>query len=326
LAKGIGSEDARVSAAIVIPAFNAAATIVETLYAIQACPGVTQLGAVFICDDASTDNTCKLASDAWTSMPKLTILKNAQRLGERSTVNAAFGRLRKHYEWIFILHADDVVKENWLKLYFQRIKAAEPRVASICSSYDWWNPEANRIDSGEDDFSRDLEIIRGTRESVLDTLRAGCWWHISGCAIRVEQFFEIGGFRAHLPQLGDFEWLLRCLKLGYDVEYIPRTTMLYRIHSASVSSKSFRRAQDLIEQLEIFGTYCNESYLTKQEFRAVRMRIVCTALKRIVTQFSAGKFQNGGTLLSVCWRALQSEGRRSQVARGARGSKDRALL
>src|SRR5262249_44515801 len=152
------------NAALVIPAFNAAATIVETLRAVQACPGVTKLGGVFVCDDASTDDTCRLAADAWSGMPKLTILQNAQRLGEGRTVNGAFERLRRDYEWIFILHADDVVKENWLDLYFQRIKAAEPRVASICSSYDGWYPEAKRIEPGEDDFSRDLEIIRGARE------------------------------------------------------------------------------------------------------------------------------------------------------------------
>ena len=249
----IGSENARVSAAIVIPAFNAAATIVETLRAVQACPGVAKLGGVFVCDDASTDNTPKLAADAWTSMPKLTILQNGQRLGQHRTVNAAFERLRKLYEWIFILHADDVVKENWLDLYFQRIKAAEPRVASICSSYDRWYPATKKSTLAKMILVRDLEMIHGAREFVLGTLKAGCWWHISGCAIRVERFFEIGGFRPHLDYMADFDWLLRCLKLGYDIEYIPRTTMLYRMHSASVSSNSFRRGQDLIEQLEFSG-------------------------------------------------------------------------
>src|SRR5262249_51405615 len=159
------------NAAIVIPAFNAAATIVETLRAVQACPGIAKLGGVFVCDDGSTDNTPKLAADAWISTPKLTILRNAQRLGQHSTVNAAFEQLRKHYEWILILHADDVVKENWLDHYFHRIKAAEARVASICSSYDCWHPAAMRIEPGEDDLSRDLEIIRGARESVLSTLK-----------------------------------------------------------------------------------------------------------------------------------------------------------
>jgi len=302
--KIIGSDNARVNAAIVVPAFNAASTIVETLRAVQVCPGVAKLGGVFVCNDASTDNTPQLAADAWIGLPKLTILKNEQRLGERRTVNAAFQRLRRDYEWIFILHADDVVKKNWLDLYFERIKAAEPRVASICSSYDVWYPEAKRIEPGEDDLSRDLEIIRGARASVLDTLKAGCWWHISGCAIRVERFFEIGEFRPHMSQLGDFEWLLRCLKLGYDVEYIPRTTMFYRMHSKSVSSNSFRRGQDLVERLELFKIYRDENYLTKREFRVVRMRVVYTALKRIVKRLAEGKLHDGGNLLSVCWRAL----------------------
>src|SRR5712671_2748668 len=135
---------------------------------------------------------------------------------------------------------------------------------------------------------------RGTRESVMDTLKAGCWWHISGCAIRVERFFEIGRFRPHLDYMADFDWLLRCLKLGFDIEYIPRTTMLYRMHPASVSSNSFRRGQDLKERLELFGFYCDESYLTRRELRAVRTRVVYTALKRMVRQFAAGKPQNTG--------------------------------
>ena len=300
----IDFESDRVSAAVVIPAFNAAATIVETLRALQACPGVAKLGGVFVCDDASKDDTSKLAADAWTAIPQLTILRNEEQLGERRTINAAFERVRGDYQWIFILHADDVVKENWLALYFERIKTAGPRVASICSSYDCWYPEARKIEPGEDDFARDLEVIRGARESVLGTLKAGCWWHISGCAIRVERFFEIGGFRPHMPQLGDFEWLLRCLKLGYDIEYIPRTTMLYRMHSSSVSSNSFRRGQDLIERLELFGSYRQEGYLTTREFRAVRMRVAYTALKRVVQQLAVGKLQDGGKLASVCWRAL----------------------
>jgi hypothetical protein len=58
----IGSESGRVNAAIVIPALNVAATIVETLRAVEACFGVAKLGRVFVCDDASTDNTPKLAA------------------------------------------------------------------------------------------------------------------------------------------------------------------------------------------------------------------------------------------------------------------------
>ena len=73
----------------------------------------------------------------------------------------------------------------------------------------------------------------------------------------------------------------------------------------SVSSNSFRRGQDLIEQLEIFGIYCDEGYLTKRELRAVRMRVVYTALKRIVKQLAAGKTAKQRKLaVSVLARAV----------------------
>jgi hypothetical protein len=105
--------------------------------------------------------------------------------------------------------------------------------------------------------------------------------------------------------MADFDWLLRCLKLGYDIEYIPRTTMLYRIHQASVGAASFRSGQDLIERLEIFGTYCQESYATKQELRAVRMQVAYIAVKRVGKQLLAGHLQYSRSMLSVCWRALR---------------------
>jgi len=302
----IGSDTTGVSVSIIIPAFNAAAMIGETLRSVQACTGLAEIGAIFVCDDASSDDTAAEAMRTWSGPQNLTIVRNPSNLGERRTLNAAIERLRGNFEWVFILHADDVVKENWIKLYLDRMGRAGPKVASICSSYDCWYPKANRIDPGEDDLSRDLEVIRGGRESVLGTLKSGCWWHISGCVIRVEHFLEIGGFRPHLPQLGDFEWLLRCLKLGYDIEYIPRTTMRYRMHPASVSSTSFRRGQDLIERLEILGTYCNEGYLSKQGLRAVRMRIVTTALKRMLKELAAGRIQGSRALWSVCWRALST--------------------
>src|SRR5262249_43454148 len=122
-------------------------------------------------------------------------------------------------------------------------------------------------------------------------------------AIRVERFSEIGGFQPHLD-IADFEWLLRCLKLGYDIEYIPRTTMLYRNHTASVSSNSFRNGRDLIELLELSESYYDESYLAKQELQGVRKKLIYIALKRVVKRLATGKLQQGGRLASVCWRAM----------------------
>lgn len=286
--------------AIVIPAFNAASTIGATLKSVQRCREIHAVDGIFVCDDASTDRTVDCALKHWVDGPPLTLLKNERNLGERATVNRLLRQLDTGYQWAFILHADDVVKENWLQSYLYRMKITGLNVASICSSYDCWYPESNAIVAGEDDFSRDLEIIRSSREAVRGTLERGCWWHISGCAVRVQHFFEIGAFRIDLPQLGDYEWLLRCLKTGYDIEYIPRTTMLYRIHGTSVSSMSFKRGQDLRERLDIFDQYFREGYLTPWEWRMARIRIGYLALRRTGKRLVSNEFDTAWQLVSVC--------------------------
>ena len=238
--------------AIIIPAYNAGSTIEETLVALHHCREIQSVGGVFVCDDASEDDTIQRANACWKLATEFRVLRNSRNLGERATVNAAIECLAREYEWVAILHADDVVKENWISLVLAQIATAANNVASICSSYDSWFPSEGRIVPGEDDFSREVEIINGTRESVLDTLARGCWWHISGCAIRISHFSQIGGFRTDMPQLGDWEWLLRCLKMAFSVAYIPRTTMFYRLHSRSVSSNSFQFGRDLIEESQLF--------------------------------------------------------------------------
>lgn len=291
------SEDCR--KAIIIPAFNASATIAETLRSVRACRCIEQIDHVFVCDDASTDDTVGSTRNAWGGSPALTVLRNEQNLGQQRTVNAALERLNGACEWAFILHADDVVKENWIELYLPWMSNGDARIASICSSYDCWYDDIGRIDPGEDDFNREVEVIKGSAKAVLDTLRAGCWWHVSGCAVRVPSLIEIGGFHSKMD-LGDFEWLLRCLRAGFNVVYIPRTTMLYRQHSGSISSNYFRTGRDLSERLEIYRQYFDGGYLGYQEYRQMKLRLAYQAVKRATKQIARGNVENVPQLLRVC--------------------------
>lgn len=291
-------------AAIIIPAYNAASTIGATLESVQKCRKIQTIEDIFVCDDASTDGTADCALQYANGQVNLTVLRNEKNIGERAMVNRLLKRLGNKYQWVFILHADDIVKENWLELYFNKMQNVESRIASICSSYDCWFPESNTVVPGEDDLDRDLEIIRGSRESVLGTLARGCWWHVSGCALRMEHFFEIGEFRTDMPQLGDYEWLLRCLKSGYDIQYVPRTTMLYRMHPRSVSSTSFKSGRDLRERLAIFHQYFDEGYLSLYEWRMARMRIIYWASRRVLKRVAHSEFNAVRQLLEVCRDAM----------------------
>jgi glycosyltransferase involved in cell wall biosynthesis len=288
--------------AILIPAHNAASTIGATLESLQNCREILAVNEVFVCDDASTDHTVHCALKHWDSKVQLTVLHNESNIGERATVNRLLRELGAGYQWAYILHADDIVKEHWLELYFDALQNAEPRVASICSSYDCWYPESNTVEPGENDLGRELEIIRGSRESVIGTLAHGCWWHISGCALRVNYFFDIGEFRTDLPQLG--EWLLRCLKSGYDIQYIPRTTLLYRMHEKSVSSRSFKSGQDLKEHLELIDQYFDEGYLSFQKWRRAHIRVAYRAFRRLLRQTAHRELDAARQLLAVSQDAI----------------------
>lgn len=209
-----------------IPAYNAASTINETIESLQVCDGADLLKGVFLIDDASQDETAAIARGRWQSAVPFNICRNDVNLGERRTTNAGLERLYGDFDWALILHADDVVKRNWLSLYFDRIRRCADDVATICSSYDVWRPDTGEIKAGQEYPERPAGYVAGTRAAVIDTLRSGCWWHISGCAIRIQAFQRIGNFRPDIPMLADWEWLLRCLASGYAVEYIPRSTML----------------------------------------------------------------------------------------------------
>jgi GT2 family glycosyltransferase len=98
-------------------------------------------------------------------------------------------------------------------------------------------------------------VIEGTPASIRDTLIRGCWFKVSSCALRVCAFRELNGFRPDMPQLGDWEFVLRLFRAGWTIEYIPLCLSLYRQSAQSVSSKSFREHRDVKEALVILDQF-----------------------------------------------------------------------
>jgi glycosyltransferase involved in cell wall biosynthesis len=280
---------------IIIPAFNAAATIAETLIALQDCPKLNEIDSVIILDDFSTDGTSSIAQAVWRCDTPMAIWPNESNIGERRTVNRAFEKLGGDTKWTLILHADDVVKPNWLSLYFEAIENINENTATICSSYDNWWSDTGQIDPGQDEVNDSVRVIPGDLDSLRGTMDRGCWWHISGCAIRNSAFGTIGPFISDMPQLGDWEWLLRCHAKGFDIGYIPRTTMLYRQHSRSISSNSFREGRDLIERLRIFKMMLIQGHLNRSSY-----------MKKMLILFAQASRRMGARLLRKDWRGVQS--------------------
>jgi GT2 family glycosyltransferase len=237
--------------ALLVPTYNSAATIGETLRSVRnSNSGLDRITVLCIADDASSDATLATVREVWDGSTPFEILGRPQNVGQWKNVNAACETLRNRAEWILILHGDDVAKPAWLPSMLQRIDACSNRVATICSSWDNWSSDGS-VSPGEDDPSRCIETIAGSAESVRATLKRGCWWHISGSAIRSDAFADIGPFDPNLSYSADYDWLLRLLRLEWSVDYVPRTLIRYRQHAASVSSRTFQRHLDILESLEI---------------------------------------------------------------------------
>jgi len=266
--------------ALMIPTYNSASTIGETLVSIQVQGDeLRRISAVYLADDGSQDETVAVAEAMWSAMTPLRVLKYDENLGERGNVNRAMRKIQGSADWILLLHSDDLAKPLWLPLMLARIDSAADQVGSLCSSWDTLMP-GSAIVRGEDDPERTIEIIEGTPESVRGALKRGCWWHISGCAIRMKTFIDVGEFNPSLPQLGDWEWLLRCLNAGWNVEYIPRALTVYRQHEASVSSASFRGNKDILESLEI--ARANMKFLSNTEMLLFHGRRLMALGRRFV--------------------------------------------
>jgi glycosyltransferase involved in cell wall biosynthesis len=267
--------------AIIIPTYNSAETITETLDSIKSQIVNTKTDiSVYITDDCSSDNTVQIAQDFWGSNILIQFIKNQKNLGERDNLNQAINLIKPTgVDWFLILHSDDIAKANWLEIMLDRISCCGDEVGSICSSWDNLMEDGS-IESGEDNIDRKVELIQGNQLSVQNTLLKGCWWHISGCAIRLKIFEDVGGFAIDMPQQGDWEWLLRLLSKGWAVEYIPRTLILYRQHSASVSSVSYRTHRDIRESLRIFHQY--QGFLSTQNYITLHLVKSSYLLRRMV--------------------------------------------
>ena len=292
----IGSAPARsLKFAIIIPCYNAAATIGETLRSVAKCNRLENISKVFVIDDCSSDGSAEVAERSWSGSIPLVVHRFETNQGQWPVTNFGLSDLTADVDWTFLLHADDVVKENWIELYLAAIPSIPSTVASICSSYDVWFSDTGVITRGEESPQRANEHIQGTTASVRDTLENGCWWHISGCAIRNSSFRQIGDFDPDLPMLGDWDWLLRALAGGHGIWYIPRTTMFYRQLHSSVSGRSFRVAQDLLDRLTILKAHADKGFINRPELRSQVVRTLRHLGRRDNRQrYQAGCIGNAG--------------------------------
>jgi 2-polyprenyl-3-methyl-5-hydroxy-6-metoxy-1,4-benzoquinol methylase/GT2 family glycosyltransferase len=205
---------------------------------------------VILTDDCSQDKTIEVANATWNGPIPLVVFAAEKNRGEYKNMNECIARLPEHIEWYLVMHADNMAKPGWLQTLLDRADIADECVGTIFTSWDIL-AENGAVTKGEYRQPPTIVRIPGNDASVLGTIQRGCWWHISSCVSRVRMYREIGGLPLGLRLKGDWDFLLRLLGAGWDVEYIPSALMVYRDNPEGSSSISFRLHRDIYETLNV---------------------------------------------------------------------------
>jgi len=238
---------------VIVPSYQCEKYVAETLRSLMD-QGDALLGVdrIILTDDASTDRTIEIARATWRGPIALEVRAAPKNRGEYINMNECIAALPAHIEWYLVMHADNLAKQGWLSTLQECIRSAGACTGSICTSWDNFDDAGNVLSVGENRVPLKSELIEGNDASVAGTLRQGCWWHISSCATRVQVYREVGGLPQGFRLKGDWDFMLRMLKSGWDIEYVPAALMNYRMNPEGSSSVSFLRHKDVFETLEIF--------------------------------------------------------------------------
>jgi glycosyltransferase involved in cell wall biosynthesis len=306
---------------VLVPTYNSATTIEETLASIQEQgDDLRRIRRVIITDDGSTDNTLDLARRCWRVDTSLEVFEAPRNRGEYTNVNEAVARLGPDICWFCIMHSDNMAKKGWVAALTNQIKVAPADVGSICTSWDDLYLDG-RLVPGENALSGEVRTVPSIRESIYHTLRKGCWWHNSTAAIRIEAFRRVGGMPAGqgLRQKGDWDFLLRLLAGGWAVQYIPRSLMIYRENPQSVSGANFLHHGDITESIAIVQRYC--AGCPRKVLFAIHARQLGFLLRRCGSSLRKGMFKRFTSALRAMGFVIQ--GFFVSLANSRRPSKDR---
>jgi len=206
--------------AILIPAFNAAAYIAETLDSVLA--QTLPAAEIVVVDDGSADNSAEIAAGF---SPRIKVLrqKNSGTAGARQT-----GAGVTNSELILSVDADDVLLPSALATLADALRA-KPAAVLAAGPAELWTPGA------ANPSVPDTALLWPDEKHLWRTLLSGNCIRTSGCAlIRRTALLAVGGWDADRRLLGSEDWDL-WLRLAEQGPFarVPGTVLKYRLHSNS---------------------------------------------------------------------------------------------
>lgn len=283
---------------IVVPAYNAAETLAETLDAVLA--QTFDGWECIVVNDGSADETLAIAESYAARDPRIRVISQENR-GSAGAYNTGAGAAVG--DFVVLCSADDVLLPEQLTELSGFIDA-EPEFDIYSTNGYFWRPEAD---------SRELVYPSGTRDEVMslslaDVIRL-CFFSV-GAAYRREWFDRVGGYRVDV--FGeDYDFWLRTMAAGARHRYLPKALSLHRVSATQKSAnleKAYRSDIRLVSDLRASAN------LSAEEIEAVEESI----RHREYLIEHIGDAPSGGlkrALVGAAGRVLGEERVRAMIAR-----------
>lgn len=197
---------------VVIPAYNAEATLAQQLIALER-QTYQPLFEVIVADNGSVDATAEVARAFSDRLPDLQVIDAGRRTGAAAARNA--GARVATGEYLAFCDADDEVDPGWLEAFDRGIPAFEFMTGSI--DHDKLNPNSG------------VSHWRSHVDSLPLALRFKPYALSGNMAVSRSVFEEIGGFPEDMDSVGEdvaFSWTLQLA--GHDLHFQPEAVVAYR--------------------------------------------------------------------------------------------------
>lgn len=271
---------------VIIPAYNAATTIVDAVQSVlaQSWPDVECI----VVNDGSTDDTAALLAP-WRD--RITCIDKANG-GFASARNV--GMQAATGEWIAWLDADDIFEPDKLERQMALL-TMRPELGLICSDFSMFDESGELARSAIQQyygvFSRGVTLETAfehgaTLENgdhvrygkVFDVLLRGNFIHPPTALFRKKVFEAVGEQRTELVNATDYEYFLRITQ-RYAVGYIDAPLLRYRISATQSSSpanfarNSYYNELALQHVLDHFTLSHQQRHTVRQRFRAMHLML-----------------------------------------------------
>ncbi|MCB0983574.1 MAG: glycosyltransferase [Ilumatobacter sp.] len=211
----MSGEVSGVVASVVVPAYNAAATIGEQLAALRRQRGDITYD-VIVADNGSSDETAAEVRRWMAGWPALRLVDAASRRGSAYARNV--GAAQAVGQWLAFCDADDIVDDGWLEALAEyvrpdRVVFGTLRVDSLNSpSVLRWRSSPHAASLAEP----------GPSDSFAPS---------GNMAIYRSTYLHLGGLNEEYPKSHDVEFAVRVRKAGLEIFEVPGAVVNYRYRS-----------------------------------------------------------------------------------------------